>query len=400
MQHNQSIERVQRYQPCLAGIRGYGFLLVFCGHYFVAGQLGHPNTVRLKALTALSSMALFAVPSFFVLSGYLIGGILYHTRHREGYFRIFYTRRILRVFPVFYITLLTIGCFALYRGIHLNSRFYAMHFLYVQNLVPDFAHHQVGGPIGTIHFWSLAVEEQFYLLWPLVVWLFPDRRKLIGIASGLIAVSCAFRLAAPLVSVSPSDIRVFTPTEVDAILAGVLLGLLREGPVYNRIKPFAKWVVASGGASVILLALWKGGLWAWTYWGDEIWIPIVHLTAVGIVMMVMDEGSLVNRLCSQRWVCGLGALSYSMYVFHLTFAAYFMGTLTTELARHMRSSFAILLSGGLAFATTLALGVLSYLLIERPVMRMKHHLRYGSVIRTDLKLRVGKPILSETSASV
>jgi peptidoglycan/LPS O-acetylase OafA/YrhL len=64
----------------------------------------------------------------------------------------------------------------------------------------------------------------------------------------------------------------------------------------------------------------------------------------------------------------------------------------------MRQSFAILLSGGLAFATTLALGMLSYLLIERPVMRMKHHLRYGSVIRTDLKLRVGKPVLSETGA--
>ena len=398
MQHNQSIERVQRYQPCLAGIRGYGFLLVFCGHYFIAGQLGHSNTIRLKALTGLSSMALFAVPSFFVLSGYLIGGILYHTRHREGYFRVFYTRRILRVFPVFYIALLTIGCFALYRGIHLNSRFYVMHFLYVQNLVPDFVHHRVGGPIGTIHFWSLAMEEQFYLLWPLVVWLFPERRKLIAIASGLIAVSCAFRLAAPLGSMSPSDIRVFTPTQVDAILAGVLLGLLREGPVYNRINPFAKWVVASGGATVILLALWKGEPWAWTYWGDEILIPIEHLTAVGIVMMVIDEGSLVNRLCSQRWVCGLGALSYSMYVFHLTFGTYFMGTLTPELARHMRQSFAILLSGGLAFATTLALGMLSYLLIERPVMRMKHHLRYGSVIRTDLKLRVGKPVLSETGA--
>ncbi|MGB7264086.1 MAG: acyltransferase [Terracidiphilus sp.] len=400
MQHNQSIERVQRYQPCLAGIRGYGFLLVFCGHYFIARQLGHPDTIRLKALTALSSIALFAVPSFFVLSGYLIGGILYHTRHREGYFKIFYTRRILRVFPVFYITLLTIGCFALYRGIHLNSRIYLLNFLYVQNLVPDFAHHRMGGSIGTIHFWSLAVEEQFYLLWPLVVWLFPERRKLIAIASGLIAASCALRLAAPLFSMTPSDIRVFTPTQVDAILAGVLLGLLHEGPVYNRIKPFAKWVVASGCATVILLAVWKGELWAWTYWGDEILIPISHLTAVGIVMMVMDEGSFVNRLCSQRWVCGLGGLSYSMYVFHLTFAAYFMGTVMPELARHMRLSFAILLSGGLAFATTLALGLLSYLLIERPVMRMKHHLRYGSVIRTDLKLRVGEPVLSETSASV
>lgn len=396
MDHNQSIERVQRYQPCLAGIRGYGFLLVFCGHYFVAGELAHPNTIRFKALTGLSSIALVAVPTFFVLSGYLIGGILYHTRHREGYFRTFYTRRILRVFPVFYITLLAMGGFALYFGIPLNTRFYWIHFLYIQNLIPDLRHHHVSDSFSTLHFWSLAVEEQFYLLWPLVVWLFPERRKLISIASGLIAGSCALRLAAPLIWSSPSDIMYSTPTQVDAILAGVLLGLLREGPVYKRIEPFAKWVVASGCTTLVLFSLWNGLAWARTYRGEEIWIPIVHMTAAGIFVMVMDEGSLFNRLCSQRWVCGLGALSYSMYVFHCTYAPYFMGTLRPELAAHMRQSFAILLSGGLAFAATLALGLLSYLLIEAPVLRFKHHLRYGAVIRVDRKQRVSEAVLSET----
>lgn len=396
MIQNQSIERVQRYQPSLAGVRGYGFLLVFCGHYFLAGELAHPNTFRLKALTAISSIALFAVPSFFVLSGYLIGGILYHTRHREGYFKIFYTRRLLRVFPAFYITLLTMGCFAIYLGIHLNS-FYWIHFLYIQNLIPNYLNHHVGGPFSTLHFWSLAVEEQFYLIWPLVVWLFPERRKLIAIACGLIAMTWALRFAAPLIWISPSEMMYFTPTQADAILEGVLLGLLREGPVYERIKPFAKWVVIFGGTTVIILALWKGEPWARTYWGAEIWIPIVNLTSSAVVMMVMDEGSLVNRLCSQRWICGLGALSYSMYVFHFTFASYFMGSVTPELAMHMRQSFAILLSGALAFVTTLVLGLLSYLLIEAPVFRMKHHLRYGPVIRTDVKTRVAAPVLTETS---
>lgn len=224
----------------------------------------------------------------------------------------------------------------------------------------------------------------------------PERRKLISIASGLIAGSCALRLAAPLIWSSPSDIMYSTPTQVDAILAGVLLGLLREGPVYKRIEPFAKWVVASGCTTLVLFSLWNGLAWARTYRGEEIWIPIVHLTAAGIFVMVMDEGSLFNRLCSQRWVCGLGALSYSMYVFHCTYAPYFMGTLRPELAAHMRQSFAILLSGGLAFAATLALGLLSYLLIEAPVLRFKHHLRYGAVIRVDQKQRVSEAVLSET----
>ena len=113
----QSADRVRRYVPCLEGIRGYGFLLVFCGHYFLPDQLAHPNTFRLKLLTAFASLGLFAVPAFFVLSGYLIGGILYDTRNRDGYFRVFYSRRILRVFPVYYVTLLVIVGFYLWKHV-------------------------------------------------------------------------------------------------------------------------------------------------------------------------------------------------------------------------------------------------------------------------------------------
>src|SRR6202142_1428131 len=185
MSEIQSAGRIRRYVPCLEGIRGYGFLLVFCGHYFGASSLAHPDTARLKLLTALSSLGLFAVPAFFVLSGDLIGGILYDTRNREGFFRVFYTRRILRVFPVYYLTLLVIAGFYAIRGISTNYLFWT-HFLYIQNLFPGYSHRH-GGPVSLIRFWSLAVEEQFYLLWPLVVWIFPDRRKLIGVATTLIA---------------------------------------------------------------------------------------------------------------------------------------------------------------------------------------------------------------------
>jgi peptidoglycan/LPS O-acetylase OafA/YrhL len=367
--------RVKRYVPCLEGLRGYGFLLVFCGHYFLPDQLAHPGTIRLKLVTAMASMGLFAVPAFFVLSGYLIGGILYDTRHREGFFPVFYTRRILRVFPVFYVTLLGILIYNTLYRIPYDYHFW-VHFLYIQNLLPSYIQ-QHSSHVSMIHFWSLAVEEQFYLLWPLVVWLFPERKKLISIATCLIALSCMLRIAAPFFVSSPKAIAWFTPTRADAILLGVILALIRHDPIYERIKPFAKWVMLAGGATAATLAIIKGASWSMTFAGEEVWIPLVNFTSAAVIIAVMEEGTLINRLCSQKWICWLGSLSYSLYVFHLTYAMFFMVWVTPHLEQYMRQSFAVLTSGLLAFCLTLLLSIISYLVIERPVLNMKQTVRYG-----------------------
>ena len=375
MSQAENAGRIRRYVPCLEGIRGYGFLLVFCGHYFLPGELAKPGTLRLKLLTALASLGLFAVPAFFVLSGYLIGGILYDTRHREGFFRVFYTRRILRVFPVYYVTLLVIAAYAAMRKIHIDL--FWPHFLYIQNLLPGYIHRR-GTSVSMIHFWSLAVEEQFYLLWPLIVWFFPDRRKLVAIATSLIAFSFASRLAFPLIVSSPSSIMWFTPTRVDAILLGVLLALYRDREIYDRVKPYAKWVVIAGCSTLGMLAIWKGMAWAKTWTAEEISIPLVNITALAIIIAVMEENSVINRACSQRWICWIGSLSYSLYVIHLTFSPYFTDTLTPRLDQHMRHSFAVLASGAMALCLTFLLSIVSYLLIERPVLNMKQYMRYGA----------------------
>jgi peptidoglycan/LPS O-acetylase OafA/YrhL len=376
--------------PCLEGIRGYGFLLVFCAHYFSPYHLAHPGTVRFKILGALQSLAIFAVPAFFVLSGYLIGAILYETRNREGYFKVFYYRRILRVFPVYYLTLLAIACFYAIGGFSFIADYHFwIHFLYIQNLSPHYppAHND---PVNLIHFWSLAVEEQFYLLWPLMVWLFPDRRKLIGIASALIACCFVVRLAAPLFLSSPMVVQWYTPTRVDAILMGVVLALVRHDAIFERIKPFAKWIVFSGVAAALLVA---NEPWVKTYRGEDFWIPLVNVVALALIIAVMEEKSFLNRACSQRWVCWLGSLSYSMYVFHLTFAPYFINSLTPQLRAYMRHPFAVLTSGVLAFALTLLLSILSYRFIEGPIIKLKRHINYGPAKPRSVSQVVGERVL-------
>jgi peptidoglycan/LPS O-acetylase OafA/YrhL len=82
----------RKYMPSVEGIRGYGFLLVFVIHYLPAIRLTQQGSTAYRVLLGAQEIAYFSVPMFFVLSGYLIGGILYGTRNREGYFRVFYSR--------------------------------------------------------------------------------------------------------------------------------------------------------------------------------------------------------------------------------------------------------------------------------------------------------------------
>jgi len=381
MAQTQGTGRREQYLPCLAGIRGYGFLLVFLGHYLTPDLFPNLSGGRLKVFTAFSSLALFAVPSFFVLSGYLIGDILYHTRNREGYFKVFYTRRILRIFPVFYLTLAGIIVFLLIQGSPIDLYFWS-HFLYIHNLFPGYRAH-LNPSVGMIHFWSLAVEEQFYLVWPLIVWLFPERRKLISVSIVLISLCCGIRLLAPLFASSPGLIGTFTPCRVDAILLGTLLALIKGSNVFEQFRSLAKWIVACGASTMILLAYWKGVPWSVTYSGYEVLIPLANFTAAGVIIAVMEEGSLLNKICSQKWVCWLGGLSYSLYVFHGTYAPYFKYSLVPQLAPHMRHSVAVLLAAALGLGLTLLLSILSYRLIEGPIIAMKGHIRYGLERRID-----------------
>ena len=398
MRQDQTIESRRRFLPCLEGIRGYGFLLVFFGHYLSPAQELRPDSVVFKFCTAIRSMSVFAVPAFFVLSGYLIGGILYHTRNRKGFFKVFYFRRIMRVFPVYYITLTAIVLFFAFHRIHVDGYFW-LHYLYIQNLFPGYEA-RMKGPVGMTHFWSLAVEEQFYLLWPLIVWRFRDRTKLIWICSGLIATCCVLRLAAPLLPISVGDMSFMTFNRVDAVLLGVLFNLVSGTTLVQKCTPFAKWIVIGGALLTAMLGFIKGEAWAMTtYAGKETWITLANITALAIVVAVLEEGSVLNKLCSQKWICVVGALSYSLYVYHLTYGPFFFLKVKNELAAHMNRPLAAAVSAGLALCTTFALSYLTYLCVERPLMSLKDRVKYGEdQKRQPMPNIIDEPVLLQRGA--
>ena len=378
--------------PSLVGVRGYAFLLVFFAH--CCADLGSVAQSRLP-VQLLEGISLVSVPFFFVLSGYLICGILIDTREREGYFKIFYSRRILRVIPLYYLTLLGVALFCVLKGYRLTSGFW-IHFLFMHNLFPNY---QAGfsSPPGSliVHLWSMGVEEQFYLLWPLVVWFCPNRRILLRVTLVLIACCIALRFAAPWLNLTALDLNYFTPTRVDAILLGAVLVMIRDGKFYRWLEPIAQYVALCGAGVIVLTTLISGLSELRTPLPAASMISVWNITAAALVVAVMREGSFLYRLCSMKGIRWLGARSYGLYLFHFIYLEWLFNRLTPLIGRFMPFRCAQLVVAGCALGLTVLLASLSYRFIEGPANNLKKRLKYGAVKKPRTLRQSPDPVCAE-----
>ena len=130
---------------------------------------------------------------------------------------------------------------------------------------------------------------------------------------------------------------------------------------------------------MILWAIWNGEDWPKSFLGSQFMIPWINFTAAAIVVLVMEEGSWLNRVCSQGWVCWFGRRSYGLYIIHLIYARVFWNRLPGYLSQHIPHVLAIVVSAAIAFSLTVLLAILCYELIEKRFQRLKQHLAYGPV---------------------
>ena len=208
--------------PELDGVRGLAILLVLLFHFGARPQ-GVP-----RLLTGLFALGWTGVDLFFVLSGFLITGILIRTKECSNYFRSFYARRALRIFPLYVLTIVAYFYIALPIAHHFgkwsswDNSLGTWYWLHISNWQSSFGNEV---PLLT-HYWSLAIEEQFYLLWPLVVFFLPNS-KLPHICIMIIAVSfglrCIFQVQLDLY---PSLLCRLTPFRLDALAFGGLLATI------------------------------------------------------------------------------------------------------------------------------------------------------------------------------
>jgi peptidoglycan/LPS O-acetylase OafA/YrhL len=333
--------------PQLDAVRGLAVLLV----------LLH-NTDRYPSLHLqwLSSNGWMGVDLFFVLSGFLITRILLDTKQSEGYFRNFYARRCLRIWPLYYSVLLFMFVIVpLVRPSEAHAVFDARsspwwaYLFFLQNFlvkIPSMA----TGPLGVT--WSLAVEEQFYLFWPLVV-LFCNEAQLRKIAIAVICFSPALRFYLLLHHV---DIYSNPFCRWDGLMAGALLALvLRSVSVLPSKFTTQAWITFLISAPLALMIE--------TF--DARWI-VFSLTAVASVSFVY-----LALFSTQRWLQALLTNRFLVYTGTISYGIYLLQKIPLDAVKTFHWENHQFLAMPITTAATYAMAALSWNLVEKPFLKLK-----------------------------
>jgi peptidoglycan/LPS O-acetylase OafA/YrhL len=310
--------------PALDGIRALAVTMVFLDHF---GGGSHGGRV-LRMLNVVRGYGFTGVDLFFVLSGFLITGILYDTRNDSKFFLRFFARRSLRIFPVFY--LIVVALLLLTPVMHYQWRAGHLLFLvYMGNFLAnhDFSYYSVmsaNHPAAKVflgHFWSLCVEEQFYLLWPLVVWKVRDRIRLIWVCIGVSLLALALR-GAMYVAAGPVHAETWIvrtlPFRMDTLLIGALLALFLRGPHADRWQRACRWIFLTSLCFVILI--FKFITVYDSAWLLTIGLTLTATTGFGLIGMTLRSGSTCFRIFYRRPLRILGKYSYGFYLYHVLFA--------------------------------------------------------------------------------
>jgi peptidoglycan/LPS O-acetylase OafA/YrhL len=392
--------------PALDGIRGIAILFVMVYHFWGIG-VKPGSALWERAYAGVAGMGWAGVDLFFVLSGFLITGILYDSRESQHYFRVFYSRRTVRIFPLYYASLALFFwiipgvLFHLHRGqlayIHMSNLAKLFAWTYVMNWYMGLKGFDVvAQPLQ--HFWSLAVEEQFYLIWPLLV-LTLSRRRLMALCGGLMAFGLALR--AVLFSVHlPYAAYTWTLARADSLAIGGLVALAFRDP--NDRETLLKWAQAlalPAFAAIILVRILNPLCTKGPGNTPTFFMSTFELSFLGIFFgaslakaVSLREQSIAHRVLGSSFLQFFGKYSYGMYVCHLPLMAFFVraGINSDRLLKVFHSQLlAIIGVNALSFAATIAVSLLSWNLFEKHWLKLKDL----SIFRREERLPLGLPNL-------
>ncbi len=199
----------------------------------------------------------FGVYLFFVLSGFLITRILLSEKHKSGYFRNFYARRTLRIFPLYYgvLALQFWVLLPIFPTPHIlaDAHYQGWLWAYSYNILTAVKGHFFFASDWMVlgHFWSLAVEEQFYLFWPFIV-LALRRESLLKLCIGIVALTPILRLVFYAAGANLYWVTMFTICQMDSLALGAMLACLESSGRLNAVVPTARRVVLGIGAILVI----------------------------------------------------------------------------------------------------------------------------------------------------
>jgi peptidoglycan/LPS O-acetylase OafA/YrhL len=364
--------------PALDGIRGLAVLMVLTFHFWQS-LFYLPPATSLQAHLHFLAGGQTGVDLFFVLSGFLITGILLNAKGTPHFLRNFYVRRALRILPLYYfvvIGFLVAGW--INHGFHESFSKTWWYFPFLQNVGMTFWPGAVGEP-G--HFWSLGVEEHFYLLWPMLV-LYCDERLLPKVLLAIIAAGVGFRLLL-LPIVGADNIFWFSPCRLDALALGALLAVVVRRPdMAATAHQTCRWTLIFLGPALLLLYPLTSGKSFFAM--QALKYLLVAMAYAALLGATVGPGRwlwLEKLFClfPLRWC---GKYSYAMYVFHpliyrptVDFLRSHLTWTETNITAYVALEFAILVS------SVCVVSWASWNLFEKHFLKLKRFFEYSVVHR-------------------
>lgn len=357
-----------RHCPELDGVRGCAVLMVTLYRFISA--LGPQSDPYLATLHRFAPIGERGVDLFFVLSGFLITGILLRTRGEAHYFRNFMARRALRIFPLYFAALgVALVLLPWLTGSSLFERAREQQvylWTYTSNLRMSWVNEWCFGPLD--HFWSLCVEEHFYLVWPLVVFVLSPR-ALLRLCVGMIIVVGAARIVAATVPACDVGVDVCTLFRADAIAFGALLAVaLHQGLRAEALRRFAKLTLPVLLLAAMFFAV-TGKRWLTI---PSSACPAIFTILLGLIV-TGSATSIMSRLMRRPLFTWLGKYSYGMYVVQLPLAVLLPSALVLPHLAGLGVHASAVGYVALMFAITAALAMVSFHVLEAPFLRLKRY---------------------------
>jgi peptidoglycan/LPS O-acetylase OafA/YrhL len=361
----------RHYYPALDGLRGIAILSVVGYHnfgmsirYFSVGWLG--------------------LDIFFVLSGFLITDILMRSLGKPNFLQNFYRRRVLRIFPLYYLSLIVflvilprLPDLPVSLDYYVNNQVWLWTFL--QNWLYIF--HPPVTESALNHLWSLAVEEQFYLFWPLLVLLLKKPQRLLAVIATVLVAVILFRFIIWKQAVPDlSYYNLYTFSRIDGICIGCMVALLQRINATLLGKRTSLIVFSFAIFNFIFYLLNLRNNDAFPYLALVGFSTFAMLIGLLVYELVHARTPFLNKVFSIGLLRYFGKISFSLYIIHWPLYQFTHPALFRMYEKNFPTLDAELLSSITATLLGIALGTLSFYLAERPFFRKKFEFEVGSPV--------------------